>query len=81
MSNSFNKYLRDKNIRCSESGDNVIRNKLRVPKKNRPKKIITLITVFYYYKLHCFCRLKQSLNIELNFSYSKLKDQLTFLLK
>lgn len=50
-------------------------------KKNRPKKIITLITVFCYYKLHCFCRLKQSLNIELNFSYSKLKDQLTFLLK
>lgn len=81
MSNSFNKNLRDKYIRCSKSGDNVIRNKLRVPKKNRPKKIITLITVFCYYKLHCFCRLKQSLNIELNFSYSKLKDQLTFLLK
>lgn len=76
MSNSFNKYLRDKYIRFSESGDNVIRHKLRVP-----KKIITLITVFCYYKLHCFCRLKQSLNIELNFSYSKLKDQLTFLLK
>lgn len=72
MSNSFNKYLKDKYIRCSESGD--IRNKLRVQKINRPKKIITLITVFCYYKLHCFCRLKQSLNIELNFSYSKLKD-------
>lgn len=74
MSISFNKNLRDKYIRCSESGDNVIRNKLRVQKINRPKKIITLITVFCYYKFHCFCRLKQSLNIELNFSYSKLKD-------
>lgn len=38
MSNSFNKYLREKYIRCSESGDNVIRNKLRVPKKKIDQK-------------------------------------------
>lgn len=37
MSNSFSKYLRDKYIRCSESGGNVIRNKLWVPKKKTKK--------------------------------------------